>query len=285
MSGGEETSMVEDLGEETAGGSDPPEGTDPTVSTAVAPQVPAPLVFHPPEQSGTHPLVKAAIDAGPLDPATLRELMALQRDWEAGESEKAYVQAMVAMKQGLPSVINRDKKVEFSNKGGGVTSYTHTSLAAAVEVITPHLCSHGFSASFETSTLDRGHVEVTCVLTHRAGHSRSTSLKGPPETSGTKNSVQAVASTVTLLQRYTLLALLGIATKDHADPQPAKPDEPVEIDEDLEAFAKATSSEEFAKARDAVKRKWRSLSGQQIDSLTRAKNEAEQRIRELDGHE
>jgi hypothetical protein len=169
----------------------------------------------------THPLVKMAMDAGPLDTASLGALMAMQKEWEAGMAKKAYTRALIAMKRELPQVLSRDKRVQFETRTGGPTTYTHTSLAAAVEAITPHVCNHGFSLDFKTRTTEKGHIEVMCTMTHRDGHAESSALAAPPETSGTKNPVQAVASTVTLLQRYTMLALLGIATKDHADPIPS----------------------------------------------------------------
>jgi hypothetical protein len=58
---------------------------------------------------------------------------------------------------------------------------------------------------------------VTCILTHEKGHSEETSLQGPPDTSGSKNSIQAVGSSVTYLCRYTLLAACGLAASEDTD--------------------------------------------------------------------
>jgi hypothetical protein len=49
------------------------------------------------------------------------------------------------------------------------------------------------------------------------GHSESTSLTAAPDTSGSKNSIQAVGSTITYLERYTLLALTGLAAQGQDD--------------------------------------------------------------------
>lgn len=163
-----------------------------------------------------HPMVAAATERGmPTDPATLRELMALQREWEAGEAKKAYTRALANLKRDLPAVIARDKEVRFK-----ATYYTHTSLAAAMEVITGPLTAHGFALNWVPS-VQNGQVVVTCRLTHAEGHHEEASLVAPPDNSGSKNPAQAVASTVTLLERYTALSLLGIATADMVDPQPA----------------------------------------------------------------
>jgi hypothetical protein len=49
------------------------------------------------------------------------------------------------------------------------------------------------------------------------GHSELTKMTAPSDTSGQKNSIQAIASTITYLQRYTLLAATGLTTKDMPD--------------------------------------------------------------------
>src|SRR5690606_2270861 len=76
-----------------------------------------------------------------------------------------------------------------------------------------------------------GKVEVTCRLTHSEGHSEETTLPAPPDKSGMKSDAQAIASTITLLQRYSLLSLLGIATADMPEPTGER-DRSAEIDLD-----------------------------------------------------
>ncbi len=151
------------------------------------------------------------------NPEALRELITMQREWEREESRKAFERAMVALKRDLPTVLRRDKVVDFTSAKGR-THYTHTSLAAAVDAVSLPLTQHGFSHSWTPSTDDKGKVHVTCTLTHVDGHSKVTTISAPVDTSGNKGPAQGVASTITLLQRYTLLSLLGIATADQEDP-------------------------------------------------------------------
>lgn len=170
------------------------------------------------------PIVSAGmriLEAHP-DPAALRELLAIQREWEQHEAQKAFEAAMVRLKAAMPSVLERDKTVDFTGSAGKRTHYTHTSLAAAMEAVTPHLTEHGFSLSWTPATA-QGQVSVTCVLTHIGGHSKATTINAPVDTSGNKSPAQGVASTITLLQRYTALALLGIATADMDEPEPKAP--------------------------------------------------------------
>jgi hypothetical protein len=169
------------------------------------------------------PIVSAGmriLEANP-DPAALRELLNIQRDWEHEEARKAFEQAMVRLKAAMPSVLRRDATVDYTSAKGR-THYTHTSLAAAMDTVTPHLTEHGFSISWTPATA-QGQVSVSCILTHVGGHSKSTTINAPVDTSGNKSPAQGVASTITLLSRYTALALLGIATADMKEPAPAKP--------------------------------------------------------------
>jgi hypothetical protein len=170
------------------------------------------------EQQAMSPVVAAGMRMLQLAPSpeTLRELLAVQREWEANEARKAYASALVALKRDLPSVINRDKKVHFESRGG-TTSYTHASLGNVIDQVTPALTQHGFSLAWRPSTGKDG-VTVTCRLTHAAGHFEEATISAPADNSGGKNSVQGVASTITLLQRYSACSLLGIATADMEEP-------------------------------------------------------------------
>lgn len=172
----------------------------------------------PRELQRMHPLVGAAMAHGKeFDPATMRELLAVQREWEAGEARKAYTRALTSLKRDLPTVLSHDRVVDYTSTSGKRTRYTHTSLAAVMDAITEPLQRFGFSLAWEPAISERA-VKVTCRLTHTEGHVEAATLEAPPDTSGNKNPAQAIASTVTLLQRYTALALLGIATADMQEP-------------------------------------------------------------------
>jgi len=182
-----------------------------------------------------HPLVNMAMKGGELDTQTLKELMELQKEWEREAAKKAFTQAMVQMKSELPSVISKDKSVSF---GQGRTSYSFATLAHAMEEVQPHLTKYGFELSWIPSISDKN-VSVTCTLTHIDGHSKTTTLSAQPDTSGSKNSVQAIGSTITYLSRYTALALLGISTANmpDADDAPRDAGDTVDVDRNLKAIS------------------------------------------------
>jgi hypothetical protein len=158
-------------------------------------------------------ILEKAIAAG-ADLEKLSGMLDLQERWERNEARKAYHAAMAAFKSSPPE-IKKDRHVSFTTQKG-TTEYDHATLYNVANAINSALSAHGLTASWSTSQSD-GLVEVTCTITHILGHSESTSLKASIDTSGGKNNIQALGSTVTYLQRYTILSLTGLATKDQDD--------------------------------------------------------------------
>lgn len=60
-------------------------------------------------------------------------------------------------------------------------------------------------------------IKVTCIITHEAGHSTSTSLQSGRDDSGGKNNIQALGSAVKYLQRYTFISATGLAAQEMDD--------------------------------------------------------------------
>lgn len=147
---------------------------------------------------------------GNMDVAKLKELLDLNERWEASQAKKAYVVAMSAFKENPPEIL-KDKTVKYGNTG-----YKHASLYNVTTKINTELSKQGLTAAWVTSQ-DNGSVKVTCKITHIMGHAEETCLAAPPDATGSKNDIQAIGSTVTYLQRYTLLALTGLATADQDD--------------------------------------------------------------------
>ena len=144
------------------------------------------------------------------DVATLEKMMALQERYEQNEARKAYHVAMATFKRNPPK-IEKDANVSYGN-----TSYKHATLANVAEKINNGLSEQGLSAAWQTEQRDKS-ISVTCKITHILGHSESTTLEAGADTSGAKNSIQAIGSTITYLQRYTLLSLTGLATSEVDD--------------------------------------------------------------------
>lgn len=165
----------------------------------------------------------------------LKDMLELQKQWEAHEAKKAYHKAMAAFKANPPD-IDKDREVDFTTKTGIRTNYRHASLHNVATKINQALSKHGLSAAWRTEQPEGG-IRVTCTITHELGHSESTSLTAGADQTGNKNPIQAISSTVSYLERYTILALTGLATRDMDDdgnaagtPPPAPITEPQAIE-------------------------------------------------------
>jgi hypothetical protein len=146
------------------------------------------------------------------DPDRLDKLMDLQIKWEANQAKKAYVAAMSNFRSKCP-MIEKTRKVDFPGKSGGQVQFKYAGLSEIIEKIKSLMSECGLSHSWRTEQAN-GSILIRCIVTHIGGHSEETSLSAPPDNTGSKNSIQAIASTVSYLERYTLFALLGLASQD-----------------------------------------------------------------------
>jgi hypothetical protein len=144
--------------------------------------------------------------------ADLKDLVALAKDWEANQARKAFVEAMTLFKAEPHEIL----KTKFVDIEGGA-KFFHATLANVVDGVVASLAKFGLSHKWITDQSNPQQIKVTCVITHRDGHSESTEMVGGPDTTGRKNPIQQVASAQTLMQRYTLLSLCGLASKDMDD--------------------------------------------------------------------
>ena len=163
-------------------------------------------------------MIEIAVQKG-ADVDQLTKLMELQERWEAGEARKAFVVALNEFKANPPK-INKNKHVGFGN-----TSYDHASLDHVANVITAAMAPHGLSFRWDVS--QNGSVSVSCILMHQMGHEERVTLTAPADDSGKNNNIQAIGSTVTYLQRYTLLAATGLAAGGDDDGRSAEPAETI----------------------------------------------------------
>lgn len=156
-------------------------------------------------------LIQTALSTGQSS-ESLEKLMDLQERWQKNEAEKEFNLALSEFAQKSPKIL-KDSVVSF---GSGKTSYKHATLSNVVSAIQPVMSELGLSHRWKTSQNEHG-ISVECIITHKSGHSESTSLTAPSDNSGSKNAIQAIGSTVTYLQRYTLLSALGLAVFEDDD--------------------------------------------------------------------
>lgn len=150
-------------------------------------------------------MLAQAVERG-ADIAVIEKMMVLSERWEANQARKDFDAGIALAKAEMPAII-KDAKGHNDKK--------YASFSAIAAVVDPVLSKHGLSYRFRSDAGDK--INVTCVLSHKSGHSEETTLSGPADTSGSKNSVQAIGSTLTYLQRYSLVQALGLAVSEDRD--------------------------------------------------------------------
>ncbi|WP_316411288.1 ERF family protein [Mesoterricola sediminis] len=194
-------------------------------------------------------LLQLAMSQG-ADLDRLERLMQMKRDWEADEARKAFNKALAAFKANPPT-LRKNKEVDFTGKTGIRTHYRHATLDEVAAQIGQALSPHGLS--FRWNVEQKGpRVHVTCYLQHEMGHSETVTMDGPADDSGNKNVIQQVGSTVTYLERYTLLAITGMAVKDQDNdgrpptPRPEASEKELDLDAEVAKIKAAPDTKALA---------------------------------------
>lgn len=156
------------------------------------------------------------IERAAMNPAVdiekMERLFEMRERVVARDAKVAYFAAMAQLQIELPAIAERGG---IKNNSGAVQS-TYAKWEDINEVIKPILSRHGFALSFRTGQ-DQGAIIVTGVLSHAAGHSEETVMRLPVDTSGSKNSVQAIGSSTSYGKRYTAQALLNLVSYGEDD--------------------------------------------------------------------
>ena len=174
---------------------------------------PAPQVLSPTPMT----LLDRAVAQG-ADITILERLMALQERWEASQARKSFDEAIASARAEIkPIAKNRHVGFDSRKPGAARTYYRHEDLAEVARTVDAALSKNGLSYRWRTTSVINEPIAVTCIISHRAGHSEENTLTAGRDDSGNKNSIQAIGSTLTYLQRYTLKAALGLAASNDDD--------------------------------------------------------------------
>lgn len=167
------------------------------------------------------------------DLAKLEKLMDLQERILNREEEKAFYADLAAMQPELPRVIK--------SKDGHNSKYAP--LEDINDAIRPAMQKYGFAVIFNIEQKDKS-VDITTTLAHKLGHTKSLTIPLALDTSGSKNAVQAVGSTISYGKRYGICAILNISTGDDVDGKLPEADEP-DVTDWLSKIGESTDFEEL----------------------------------------
>ena len=167
------------------------------------------LVVQKKEAMETSTFIQQAITAG-LPIETMEKLFALHERNKANLAKEAYISSLAKFQSECP-VIQATKKV--LNKDGRSVRYQYAPIGAIVEQIKKPLSNNDLSYRWEVKN-EADFIEATAIVTHKFGHSESSSFKVPIDKEGFMTAPQKYASALTFAKRYALIDVLGISTGD-----------------------------------------------------------------------
>jgi hypothetical protein len=170
----------------------------------------AAAIVHPPQphQPEAVALIREAM-ASKADPAYLRELLAVRREWAADEARNAYNLAISEFQRRAPIIAKEDKAYDKQ----------YARMDRIWRETRPLITELGLSVTWQICELRAdGTCHVEGQLRHRDGHGEKLVQDIPmPELIKGQNRAQQMGSASTYAKRYAFCAALGIVTGDDDD--------------------------------------------------------------------
>ena len=150
------------------------------------------------------------ISRAAADPACdldkMERLLSMKERIDKEENSRQFNADMASMQIEMPSIAER----------GTGHNIKYATFEDINDVAKPILSKYGFAVSFKVVETEKG-VRVTGLLLHRSGHREETEMTFPSDTSGSKNAVQALGSSISYAKRYIMCAMLNITTRGEDD--------------------------------------------------------------------
>lgn len=172
-------------------------------------------------------VIERAARSPDVDVEKMERLFALQERIVAREAETAFNAAMQAAQSEMPRI-----KRDAENRQ---TQSLYARLESVNQKVVPIYTKHGFSLSFGSADCPlEGHIRITCLVSHSAGHSRTYQCDVPLDLTGmkgtqNKTATHAFGSTMSYGRRYLTLLIFNISlTNEDTDGNAGDAHHPVE---------------------------------------------------------
>lgn len=141
-----------------------------------------------------------------VDVSKLEKMLEMQERIMAKQAEIDFNQAMSRLQPKIPQ-IKKDARAHNSD---------YARYETIEKAVRPLYTAEGFSVSFNSKS-DGGETTYYGTLSHASGHSRTAEITLPDDKGGSKNGLQARASSSSYAKRYLLCMLMNIVTTDEDD--------------------------------------------------------------------
>lgn len=204
------------------------------------------------KEANSYDILMRAIELN-VDLDAFEKLVNLVEKVQIDKAKREFYEAFAKFQSQVPPIL----KSSEVNMGAGRPRYNYASLYDIISKIQKPLGDNHLSYRWDVKN-DDVMIEVTCILSHSGGYELQTSIQAGKDATPGKSNVQAIASTITYLKRYTLVSLLGIGTADPDDDAQAtiNVDKKQEINDKDKIIEQIKSELKSCKDEDGVKRIW-----------------------------
>jgi len=204
------------------------------------------------EELSGYDILMRAIELN-VDLDAFEKLVNLVEKVQIDKAKREFYEAFAKFQSQVPPIL----KSSEVNMGAGRPRYNYASLYDIISKIQKPLGDNNLSFRWEISN-NNDIITVTCILSHSGGYELQTSIQASKDATPGKSNVQAIASTITYLKRYTLISLLGIGTADPDDDAQStlNIDKKQEINDKDKIIEQIKSELKSCKDEDGVKRIW-----------------------------
>lgn len=147
-----------------------------------------------------------------VDVLKMEKLLEMAERVKTKDAEISFIQAMTRLQPQLP-VIKHTAKIRHNKN----LISTYAKYEDIDVVIKPLYSAEGFSVSFNSKRNEDSTVTYSGTLSHKDGHSKTAEMVLPADTSGAKNSIQAIGSTISYAKRYLVAMLFNLVTAGEDD--------------------------------------------------------------------
>jgi hypothetical protein len=159
-------------------------------------------------------MIRLAVQ-GKADLQQLKELLAIQKDWEANEARKIFTQSFASAQAKIASVIK--------TKVNPITHSKYADLGDIIVSASKVYTAEGFSVIFyEGDTTVSDSIRVCADILHKAGHKETYHYDVPLDGTGLKGNanmtkIHGKSSSVSYGRRYLMCMIWNIPTQDDND--------------------------------------------------------------------
>lgn len=157
-------------------------------------------------QSPVLAIIEKAVMNPDIDVGKMQQLLDMQIAVLDREARQAYIRDFAKMQSEFPII----------RKRGRTQQSTYATFDDINDGTAPARGKYGFALSFVPETTE-GIMKITATMSHQEGHTETSAMSLPFDTSGAKNAVQAIGSALKYGMRYGIVALLSISTHDEGD--------------------------------------------------------------------